>query len=149
MPDLGDEIVSILSHDNYMGKYAAVSGSLIYYDRPFISHRRYENNTTGEYKHKLSIKDVLMKSTVGLKKLAKTHARVYKQTLYAIERMHISGIESESTDKYENIIKKGGIAGFIGLLKLKIKRKQPARTIGIYFIMLFGLYKKYMKSRTD
>lgn len=142
MPNLDDDIISILSHDNYFGKCASVIGRLEFLPEQCISHRRYGTNTTGEYKHKLSPEDVIVKGTVGLEKLAQTHAKVYKQTLYAIERMEAAGLTG--FDEYKQIIKKGGIRGVLGLKKLGVQRKQRSRTVGIYVVMLLKLYKKYM-----
>lgn len=142
---LDHESISIVSHDNYMGKYALLYGEIVYINKVLINHRRHNSNTTGSYYMKLSLLSTLKKCLFRLDELGKTHAGVYNQTLIFLDQLsNYSRSKYKIVDRIRKAITRGGIRGCVSIFKLGVKRKQIARTIGIYFIMLTKKYKKYL-----
>lgn len=137
--------VNIMSHDNYFTKFAIATGEVVWLDFPVIQYRRHSENVTLGNKYKLNAAKILEKAAGVFGELAKTHGRVYAQTLLTIEQMRKAGIKSLDVDSIEKGIKAGGLRGIKVLKKYDVHRKQKSRTIGLYAVMLFGTYKKYMK----
>ena len=70
---------------------------------------------------------------------------IYNQTLVMIEQVKKSTTGSENTStKIEMAIRSGGLMMVKTMKQLEVKRKQRARTLGIYCIALFKQYKKYI-----
>lgn len=136
--------VKVMSHDNYYTKFAMAVGKVKYTEKICIEHRRYGSNTTGSYQLKLTPRSVIAKATKGFRSLSKTHALGYVQTLQTISMMRQSDNMTPVASDVEKAILSGGIKGIRIMMKQKVKRKQFSRTLGIYLIMLFGSYKKYM-----
>ena len=93
----------------------------------------------------MNAKKIYRKATGVFGELAKTHGRVYAQTLLTIEQMRKAGVITPDIERIEAGIKAGGIKGVSVLRKYHVRRKQKSRTIGLYVVMLLGTYKKYMK----
>ena len=137
--------IDIMSYDNYMGKYALLTGKIKYIDRVMINHRRHDNNTTGDYSIKLMPLCVLKRALFQLDDLSKTHARVYKQTLILLEELKVCNMGNEKLCAEIVIaIQSGGLRMVKTMKRARVKRKQRSRTIGIYMIALFKQYRKYM-----
>lgn len=138
--------IDIMSHDNYMGKYALISGSIQYIDRPLINHRRHGYNATGSYLTKLNLINTFKRMVIQSNSLAMTHARVYNQTLVFIKMMKKTDInfQIDKINEIEDAIHYGGIKMFWTMLRFGVRRKQSLRTIGIYITALFGTYKRYL-----
>lgn len=145
---LDNSHVNIMSHDNYYAKFALIVGKIKFINKICILHRRYGNNTTGNYYLGLTISDIVNKATKGYSDVAKTHALGYAQTLETIKVLKQCGINDNRVVSIENAIQHGGITGVRTMLSQGIKRKQITRTIGIYVIMFLKSYKKYMKEIT-
>lgn len=143
---LTDVHIDIMSHDNYFGKFAYIVGKIIYLPEPCIQHRRHGDNETGSYSMWLSPIKIFKRFFLETDNLAQTHARVYNQTLQTINQMQVAGYSDQRLDEIRNGIVHGGLKGVKVLRKYKVKRKQRARTIGIYFIMLSNRYKEYLVS---
>lgn len=141
---LNHPYIDIMSHDNYMGKYALLTGRIKYIKKILVNHRRHENNTTGGYSMRLNLISIFNKSILQLDDLARTHARVYNQTLIMIEmvRQQKNSLPQVAA-KIQEAIESGGIKMVKAMRGLGVKRRQSARTIGIYAIALFRGYKKY------
>ena len=136
--------IDIMSHDNYYTKFALSIGTVKYIPQKCIKHRRYGSNTTGNYHMKLTPLSILSKATKGYASVAKTHALGYVQTLQAISMMKEQQLETPETIDVEKAITIGGIKGVLIMVRQRVIRKQISRTLGIYLVMLFGSYKKYM-----
>ena len=137
--------IDVISHDNYFGKYALIMGNALYIDRVLVNHRRHSENTTGGYAMKLNPTKVVKKVFPRLDDLAKTHARVYYQTLVFIEQYEKqTGNMPPTLQKVKNAINTGGQIMVRTMRELEVRRKQPSRTIGIYYIALTKSYKKYL-----
>lgn len=141
---LYDPHIDIISHDNYYGKFAKVLGEALYLDEPVIQHRRHGDNETGSYNMKLDPVKVFKRAFLQFDNLAKTHARVYNQTLLTIREMKKNGVETGEINKIKKAIENGGITGAIEMKTMKVARSQKARTAGIYIVMITGAYKKYI-----
>lgn len=137
--------INIMSHDNYFTKFAIVTGEVVWLAFTVIQYRRHGENVTFGNKYKLNVAKILEKAAGVVGELAKTHGRVYAQTLLTIEQMRKAGINSADVDSIEKGLKAGGISGVKVLRKYNVHRKQKSRTIGLYVVMLLGTYKKYMK----
>lgn len=137
--------IRIMSHDNYYTKFALALGEVCYLDFPAIQYRRHGDNVTSGNQYKLNAKKIYKKATGVFGELAKTHGRVYAQTLLTIEQMIKAGVITPDVECIEAGIKAGGVKGVSVLRKYHVRRKQKSRTIGLYVVMLLGTYKKYMK----
>lgn len=137
--------INIMSHDNYMGKYALLTGKIKYINRAMINHRRHSSNTTGEYSMKLNLLRIIKRGILQIDDLAKTHARVYNQTLIFLNEMkHDINVTSDKMMSIEKAIRSGGFQMVHAMWKMGVKRKQHSRTLGIYYIAVTGKYKKYL-----
>lgn len=141
---LKNKAIHIMSHDNYYTKFALMLGDVDYLDFPAIKYRRHGNNVTSGNQYKLNAKEICKKAVGVFGDLAKTHGRVYAQTLLTIAQMRRIGIESSDIDAIEKGIKDGGLKGIKILRKYKVHRKQKSRTFGLYVVTMLGTYKKYM-----
>ena len=133
-----------MSHDNYAGKYATLKGKIKYIDKVLISHRRHNENATGEYSLKLSAIKVLKRGIIRYKDLAKVHARVYNQSLIMLENISQKEQLPQEAIKIKKAIETGGIKMVVYMLELGVKRKQWIRTAGMYITGILGSYKKYL-----
>lgn len=136
--------VEILSHDNYFAKIAVLYGIITFQSEQLVLYRRHGENVTTSSKFKVSLVDLISKSTLGFKRLCKTHARVYNQSLYLIKKINETKGSNDVTNELQTILFNGGLNGVIFLLKNKVKRNEFSRTIALYSIMFFKLYKKYL-----
>ena len=94
---------------------------------------------------KLNPWKIFKRAIIQIDDLAKVHARVYKQTLIMIEMVRQQ--ENSLPDvavKIRKAIEYGGIKMDKAMLELGVRRKQCARTFGIYLIAFFSRYKKYI-----
>ena len=141
---LDNSYIDIMSHDNYFGKFALLFGEIKYFQKVCIQHRRHGKNETGSYQIKMTFFSALKQALTRWNELAKTHARVYTQTLITISQIESAGLANKNTQEIKEAIERGGLKGILILKKCKVKRKQKVRTLGIYLIMLTKKYKMYM-----
>lgn len=137
--------VEQLSHDNFFAKFALEYGSVHFCDEQLVLYRRHGGNVTQSHQFKLSPLSVVRKALFELDSLAKTHARVYNQTLYMIKKVETQGKLSPRLLEIRTVIHSGGVKGLRYLIKQRISRKQFSRTFGLYLVMLSQKYKKYIK----
>lgn len=137
--------ISIMSHDNYFGKYALLEGKIVFIDKVLIEHRRHDGNTTGSYNIKLSVFDAMGQCFWKLNEIIKTHAKVYSQSLIMLSLVTSNkAVTAAVIQEIDHAIRRGGIAMVRSMKKLGVKRKQKIRTIGIYCIAITKAYKKYV-----
>ncbi len=136
--------LNIVSHDNFYTKICLIIGNVYFIENALIMHRRHSRNVTSGNTFKLSPIKIIKKGLLGYKNLAKTHALGYSQTLITIHHMRNNGIDSVILEEVEKAINKGGLKAVKILRRHKVKRSQKSRTIGIYVIMFFKSYKKYL-----
>ena len=142
--EIDNSYIDIMSHDNYYGKFAMLIGDIKFLPTACICHRRHNNNETGSYQMNLNFFSALRRAIQGWDDLAKTHARVYKQTLVTINEIEKLNVSRKVLNDIRECILCGGIKGAKILWKYKVSRKQKLRTIGIYLVLLCKTYKKYL-----
>lgn len=133
-----------LSHDNYFAKFALEYGKVLFCPEQLVLYRRHGHNVTTSHHFKLSPLNILRKAILGFNELALTHAGVYNQTLYMLKKASEKSPLSDRLLEIQEVIKIGGLKGVRYFCQNRISRKQLVRTIGLYTIMLFGTYKKYI-----
>ena len=84
--------IEIMSHDNYYTKFALALGKVAYLDFPAIQYPRHGDNVTSGNQYKLNAKKIYRKAIGVFGELARTHGRVYAQTLLTIEQMRKAGV---------------------------------------------------------
>ncbi|HEV0863198.1 TPA: rhamnosyl transferase [Streptococcus pneumoniae] len=133
-----------LAHDSYFAKFALEYGKVLFCPEQLVLYRRHGHNVTTSHHFKLSPLNVFRKAILGFNELALTHARVYNQTLYMLKKASGKNPLSDRLLEIQEVIKIGGLKGVRYFYQNRISRKQLVRTIGLYTIMLFGAYKKYI-----
>ena len=137
----------IMSHDNYIAKHAVMYGKIMYYPTPLILYRKHGGNVTDKHKFRLSLATVFKKAVFGFQEVSKTHARVYNQSLLAINVIYKNQKDNSAFEKLkaiEIILRSGGVKGVLGMKGLNIRRKQFSRTVALYVVMIMKSYKKYL-----
>lgn len=143
------DIVSILCHDNYYAKFAALFGKLVYLDEITMSYRRYGKNVTAAHRYDYGIKRILNR-VADIDSLEKDHARTYSQSLYTINVMLKQYGNNLQVDKYKALceiqtsLQKGGTKACKCFLKYRISCGIKVRTFSRFAILMFGAYKKYL-----
>lgn len=144
---VGDKMPNenVMAHDCFFMKIALSTGKVYFCDTPTIRYRRHSANVTAGDRINMNFKKIIKRILDKNNSVPAVHALVYGETLTFIYQMKINNIDSKiNLDKMQEAILNGGIKGVGYLLKINFKRKQVARTIGTYLIMLTGKYKKYL-----
>ncbi len=127
-----------MSHDNYVGKYAAITGKIKFINRPLVLYRRTGNNvsgTPGNY-NKLG---VLKRLFTKMPQIINQHAAIYWEDLYFINTL--SEKNNFSTELYD-ALSNGGIKSLKFLQKYGIKTSDSViSNASIKIILLCKLYK--------
>lgn len=127
-----------ISHDNYVGKYAALFGKIIFINRPLVLYRRTGNNvsgTPGNYSKIDAIKRLFKK----LPQIINQHATVYWEDLYFI---NVLNEKNSFTTELKSIINRGGVSALRFMKKYKIRTSESLiSNYSIKLILLFKLYK--------
>lgn len=139
--DTENRICDILCHDNYYAKFAAFTGDLIFIDKILMHYRRYGKNVTAEQDYHNNIKKILNRLR-DIKKLEKSHARTYRQSLYTIRLLKET---CECTfDETEKIIRDGGFKSVAYFKKYDIECGSKIKTMSHLFILILKGYKEYI-----
>ncbi|MCC4367629.1 glycosyltransferase family 2 protein [Limosilactobacillus reuteri] len=127
-----------MSHDNYIGKYAAIIGKIKFIDRPLVLYRRTGNNvsgTPGNYGKLGMLKRLFTK----LPQIVNQHAAVYWDDLYFIETL---SKQNDFSTELQAALNNGGIKSLQFLKKYRIKTSNSViSNASIKTILLFRLYK--------
>ena len=146
--DTDSDICSIVSHDNYFAKLAALTGELVYIDKVLMSYRRYGENVTAKQEYNYGLRRIL-KRLSGLDDLAKDHALTYNQALFSIHQYRTLKLTDEQEtflNDVETSIRQGGMKGLQIVEKYDISWGRKVRTTSRKAILTLGLYKKYLRS---
>lgn len=136
---------SVMAHDSLLMKLALSTGKVHFCNTPTIRYRRHSANVTAGDRISMNLKKIMKRVLDKNNSVPAVHALVYGETLTFIYQMKINNISSKiNLNELEEAILNGGFKGVGYLLKIKFKRKQMARTLGTYIIMLTGRYKKYL-----
>lgn len=141
-PYTSDEI-SIMSHDNYFGKWASASGNLLFFDKICMYHRMHESNVTDVKAIHWTFLSAL-KALGGVKDVLKNYSKYFSHTLFTIDKMHEKEDVPDHIEDIKNAITLGGREGIKIMKKLKVRRTSKIKTLVLYGIVLTRLYKPYM-----
>ena len=147
LPNIDDQVLRYLSHDNYIAKTAALTGQIYYLSETTMGYRRGIHNVTQKHQYNHSIKRIA-KRLLGLNQLAKDHALTYKQTLVAItlfKKKDLDDWQYELLARIENIIRKGGVSAIAEMKRLNISFGMPVKNFSRKLIVLLGNYKKFLE----
>lgn len=127
-----------ISHDNYVGKTAAIFGKIDYIDTPLVFYRRHGNNVS-DIPGKYDFIDLIKRSTVKLPTIINNHAQIYWDDLLFIKDNNVS---NKFLSDLEVCIEKGGITSLCFLKKYNINTsKKKLSQISIKTILFLKLYK--------
>lgn len=143
--DTDSELVRILSHDNLYTKFTALLGTITYVPRVTMHYRRHSDNVTAKQSYDFSVERVI-KRLSKIEDLAKDHALTYNQSLIAIKLFKNTGLKSSAVDvdEIETAIRKGGMRAIQTVVKHHVNFGKNIKNISRKFILLTGLYKKYL-----
>ncbi|HEM3707480.1 TPA: glycosyltransferase family 2 protein [Streptococcus suis] len=137
-------IVEILSHDNYFAKFALEFGRVSFINKQLIKYRRHSSNVSEISKVRVGLTESFRALLYQFEKNSEKYANCYSQTLYMIENSR--KVQKSSTlDEIESIIRNGGFKSINYLIKNNIKKNQLIKTLAVYFVFIFGSYKKYLR----
>lgn len=129
-----------ISHDNYIGKYAAIMGQISFINQPLVFYRRTGNNvsgTPGKYGGKFGI---LKRLFTKLPQIINQHASVYWDDLYFIKHLDKHTI---FTNELAEAIRRGGLTSLKFLKKYKIQTSQSKiSNLSIRLILMSKVYKR-------
>lgn len=138
--------LAYLSHDNFTTKVAALKGNVYFYSETVMGYRRYGSNVTSKHEYNFKMSRII-KRLSKVNDLAKDHASTYKQTLATINLMKeekLTDHQATFIKTVEKIIRKGGLYALFYANKEKVDWGKPVKNISRRFILLSGLYKKYL-----
>lgn len=135
--------IDILSHDNLYAKFAGLRGKVLFYNETTMGYRRHDNNVTlkQEYGYKIGR---IHRRIMKLNDLASDHARIYNQSLLALEVYGQRFGQTNKTMKIEKAIRNGGASALLFILFHRIRWGNYIKNISHAVIMILGLYKKYI-----
>lgn len=129
-----------ISHDNYIGKYAAIVGQIKFINQPLVFYRRTGNNVSGipgKYSGKFGVAKRLF---TKLPQIINQHASIYWDDLYFIKHLDNQTI---FTDELGKAIRKGGLTSLRLLKKYKIQTAQSKiSNLSIKIILMSKVYKR-------
>lgn len=129
-----------VSHDNYIGKYAAITGKIKFINKPLVLYRRTGNNvsgTPGKYGGRVAI---LRRLLTKLPQIVNQHASVYWDDLYFLKHLNKQTL---FTIELKQAIEKGVLTSLKLIKKYRIHTSQSKLSnLSIKFILLSKLYKR-------
>lgn len=138
-----DILESNFPHDAYLAKFAVLSGGLNYEPSVLVSYRRHTENVSNIW-YRFSFKHVLSQ----FRKEGKIYANVVNLTLMTMELNNASSfVDKKMINEVTNVIERGGIKSLCYFYKNQVGRKQLSRTIALYYIYFFKLYRLFLNER--
>ena len=133
--DLSEDI----SHDNYLAKYAAVYGKILYLDRPLVRYRRHGGNVSSMAKQ-YGVLNGLGRALTRMPEVVNNHAKTYYASLYALRHM------PERTPLIEELgdaLSKGGIRALTFVRRHQIRYSGNLfNRIAFLWILGTGSYRR-------
>lgn len=128
-----------ISHDNYVGKSAAIFGKIEYINLPLVFYRRHNNNVS-DIPGKYNFIGLIKRATIQLPAIINNHAKIYWDDLFFIKYNQTS--KNMFLSELVTCIKKGGITSLKFLKKYKISTsKNFISNASIELILFLKLYK--------
>ena len=143
---LTEEHLSIMSHDNYYTKFAAVFGYVYYDPEVLMDYRRHGENSTAGQKYSVDIKRLVRRVT-HLSELSRLHANIYNQTLITIREIKkekLTAKQKAFLDEIEEALLTGGKTAVDYCKKNKILWGNKIENTSRMLILQLGIYKKYL-----
>lgn len=128
-----------ISHDNYVGKTAAIFGKIDYINIPLVFYRRHNNNVS-DIPGKYNFFDFIKRATIKLPSIINDHAKIYWDDLFFIKYSQTSN--NDFLIDLNTCIKKGGINALRVIKKYNIRTSNKlVSRLSIKVILFFKLYK--------
>lgn len=138
--DFPEYIPGWISHDNFLPKYAAAFGKIVYMDKPLVLYRRHGNNVSG-IPRGYNVFSGLKKILFQMPSVVHNHARTYCASLYFLDHMH-SYEENTFTRELRSCLTQGGLQAIKFVCKFRINTSNNLFNKGSFYLILFsGIYK--------
>ena len=140
------DVDKIIPHDVYYPQFCAIKGAIRFINEPLMLYRRHETNASQQTYSK-GLKWIFKKlMSRRVKELPRIHGTGYSVSLYTISQLKkfdLSNQQFKLLCSLEKAIYSGGIYALCFLLSHRISSGRLSRTIGRYWILVTGSYKKY------
>ncbi len=147
MLQIPDNIPGVLSHDNFIGRYAASYGKIIFIKEPLVLYRRHGGNVTSGIPHGYTLWQGIKRIFTKMPEVLNNHGGTYWASLYFISHVDV---KNQAIIDLEQCLEKGGITG------IRIARKYHINTannifnrMAFFVILGTGLYKYSKKFHGD
>ena len=146
MVDIKKQYCKYLIHDALYGRAAAYLGEIHFLPTATMQYRRHQSNVSGREQKK----DILgyIKRFFNLNSLAYDYCDGYNQSLAAIHIVRPVATNTSLLNKYEKLIRKGGISLYIATKEM-VAWGDIKTEIGRFLVIVFGLHKKYLLKESD
>lgn len=144
--NLENPIARECAHDAWYANFAGVFGKILYWPETFIQYRRYGDNVTTELYYTISVRRIFNR-LLRLRFLAKKHAIIYNQSLYALKimkTMQLTETQKQMVYSIEKHIRSGGFGILSFIKKHHIVWGSAIENISRKLILCSGLYKQYL-----
>lgn len=136
-----DNYIYLIYHDAWFVKYCSFVGQVYFLKDPLVYYRRWEGNVTTKNQFKMDIFSVIKKSLNNYTEIINTHSYMYYSSLRMLKIISEDYENKKEAKLLYNLIYNGGFRTIRFMLKNRIKRKQRMRTVALYSIMLFKMYR--------
>ena len=130
-----------LIHDAFYGRAAAYLGEIHFLPTATMQYRRHQSNVSGREQRKNFFGYV--ERFFDLNSLAYDYCDGYNQSLAAIQIVRPVVVNTSVLDKYEKLIRKGGI-GLYTATKEMVSWGDVKTEIGRFLVIMLSLHKKYL-----
>lgn len=134
------DIPGFLSHDNWIGRYAAVYGKIIFMNEPLVCYRRHGGNVTADVPHGYTFWQGIKRIFTQLPDVLDNHAGTYWASLYFIA--HLNDKKKTLID-FEKCLLNGGWQAVKIVRKYNINTAENFFNRAAFFLILFtSIYKR-------
>lgn len=132
------QIPNSISHDNYIGKYAATFGKIIFIDKALVNYRRHGDNVSG-IPPKYNFISALKRILTQWKSILNNHAGNYWATIFFINTLEK---KNSLICELSNCLMKNGLYAWKFVHKYNISISDNLfNKVAFKFILYTGLYK--------
>ena len=147
MLKIPNNIPRVLSHDNFVGRYAASFGKIIFIKEPLVLYRRHGGNVTNGIPHGYTLWQGIKRIFTKMPEVLNNHGGTYWASLYFIS--HVA-VKNKAIIDIERCLKKGGITGIRLAMKYHINTANNIfNRIAFFIILGTGVYKYSKKFHGD
>ena len=132
------QIPNSISHDNYIGKYAAAFGKIFYLDRPLVNYRRHGDNVSG-VPHSYGFYSGIKRAVTKLPIVLDNHSKTYGATLFFIRNVPY---KNKLLNELEEALTDGGVHAVKFVKKYHIcTANNFFNRFAFKFILYSGIYR--------